>query len=160
MKRAMFAATAALLLLTSAAWAQGTPNFSGTWKLDVAKSDFGPAPPPESIVMVIDHKEPNIKAATTQKSQMGDTSNETIVTTDGKENVNKLRAMGAEQDVKSTTRWNGNKLLTARTIEVQGMAINMSDTWELSDDGKVLTIGRELKTPQGDFATKTVLNKQ
>jgi hypothetical protein len=91
---------------------------------------------------------------------MGDTSNDSTITTDGKENVNRLRGMGVDQDVKSTTKWSGRKLLTARTIEVQGMAINIADSWELSDDAKVLTVNRELKTPQGDFATKTVFNKQ
>jgi len=160
MKRAMFAATALMLLLATPAWAQGAPNFSGTWKVDIAKSDFGPAPPPESIVMVIDHKEPVIKATTTQKSQIGDTSNDSVVTTDGKENTNRLKGAGLDQDVKSTTKWNGTKLATQRTIEVQGMSISTTDSWELSADGKVLTISREIRTPQGDFATKTVFNKQ
>jgi len=62
--------------------------------------------------------------------------------------------------VKSTTKWNGTKLATQRTIEVQGMSISTTDSWELSADGKVLTISREIRTPQGDFATKTVFNKQ
>ena len=159
MKRAMFAATALMLLLSTPAWAQ-TTNFSGTWKVDVAKSDFGPAPPPESIVMVIDHKEPVIKATTTQKSQIGDTSNDSVITTDGKENTNRLKGAGLEQDVKSTTKWNGTKLATQRTMEVQGMSIGMTDSWELSADGKVLTVSRTISTPQGDFATRTVFNKQ
>lgn len=68
MRRA-FGAAIATLLVTASIGAQGTPNFSGTWSLDVAKSDFGPAPPPESVVMVIDHKEPTIKSTTAQKSQ-------------------------------------------------------------------------------------------
>jgi hypothetical protein len=160
MKRTLSTAGVILLLAASAAAQGATPNFSGTWSVDVAKSDFGPAPPPDSIVMVIDHKEPNIKATTTQKGQQGDTSNETNVTTDGTENVNKLRAMGTEQDVKSTAKWNGKKLATARTLDVQGMSIGMNDSWEISDDGKVMTIVREVRTPQGDFATKMVFNKK
>jgi hypothetical protein len=160
MKRILFA-VAAMLLLTAPARAQDAkPSFSGTWSLDVAKSDFGPAPPPESVVMVIEHKEPNLKVATTQKAPQGDTTNESNITTDGKENVNKLRAMGGEQDVKSTTKWNGNTLATARTLDVQGMTIGMNDSWALSDDGKVMTIVREIRTPQGDFATKMVFNKK
>ena len=110
--------------------------------------------------MVIDHKEPTIKSTTTQKSQMGDTSNASMITTDGKVNVNKMSAMGADQDVKSTSTWNGRKLLTSRTIEVQGMAIDIADVWELSADGKVITIDRVIKTPQGDFTTKNVMVKQ
>src|SRR6476660_1070767 len=118
----------AILLLTVSALAQGAlPNFSGTWSLDAAKSDFGMMPPPESIVMVIDHKEPSLKVTTTQKNQMGDSSNDSTYTTDGKDNVNKLRSPAGDQDVKSTTKWNGKMLATTRTIEAQGMSIGIDD---------------------------------
>ena len=40
------------------------------------------------------------------------------------------------------------------------MSVGMRDSWELSDDGKVLTMVREIRTPQGDFTTKTVFNKK
>jgi hypothetical protein len=40
------------------------------------------------------------------------------------------------------------------------MTINMNDSWELSDDGKVMTIFRTIGTPQGDFTTKMILNKR
>jgi hypothetical protein len=159
-RRLSLAACATAVLLTLSAAAQGTPDFSGTWTLDAAKSDFGPMPAPESVVMVIDHKEPALKVATTQKSQMGDTSNESTYTTDGRENLNKMRTPAGDQDVKSTTKWTASTLTTTRTIEAQGMSIGIDDVWELSADGKVMTINRQLKTPQGDFGTRLVFNKK
>jgi hypothetical protein len=151
----------AVLLLTVSALAQGAlPNFSGTWSLDAAKSDFGPIPGPESIVMVIDHKEPALKVSVTQKGPQGEATNDSTYTTDGKDNTNKMRSPAGDQDVKSTTKWNGKILATTRTIEAQGMSIGIDDAWELSADGKVMTINRQLKTPQGDFSTKIVLNKK
>jgi hypothetical protein len=158
--RVYMAACAALLTLAISTAAQGLPNFTGTWTLDAAKSDFGPMPPPESVVMVIDHQEPTVKVTTTQKTQMGDSSNDSTYTTDGKENVNKMRGPAGDQDVKSTTKWNGKTLATSRTIEAQGMSIGIDDSWELSPDGKALTVSRQLKTPQGDFSTKLVLTKK
>jgi len=152
-------ATAAVLLTVSLS-AQGLPNFTGTWTLDAAKSDFGPIPPPESIVMVIDHKEPTLKVNVTQKTPMGEAANDSTYTTDGKNNINKMRSPAGEQDVKSTTKWNGKTLTTSRTIEAQGMSIGIEETWDLAADGKVLTINRMLKTPQGDFDTKITLNKK
>jgi hypothetical protein len=110
--------------------------------------------------MVVDHKEPTVKVTTTQKSQMGDSSNDSTYTTDGKDNVNKMRSPAGDQDVKSTTKWNGKALATTRTIEAQGMTVGIDDAWELSADGKVLTINRQLKTPQGDLSMRLVLNKQ
>jgi len=151
----------AVLLLTVSALAQSAlPNFSGTWSLDAAKSDFGPIPGPESIVMVIDHKEPALKVSVTQKGPQGEATNDSTYTTDGKDNTNKMRSPAGDQDVKSTTKWNGKILATTRTIEAQGMSIGIDDAWELSADGKVMTINRYLKTPQGDFSTRIVLNKQ
>ena len=150
----------AIVLLAASVYAQGLPNFTGTWTFDAAKSDFGPIPPPESIVMVIDHKEPTLKVNVTQKTPMGEAANDSTYTTDGKDNINKMRSPAGEQDVKSTTKWNGKTLTTSRTIEAQGMSIGIDDAWELSADGKVMTINRQLKTPQGDFSTKIVLNKQ
>ena len=91
---------------------------------------------------------------------MGDATNDSTYTTDGKDNVNKMRSPAGDQDVKSTTKWNGKMLATTRTIEAQGMSIGIDETWDLSADGKVLTINRTLKTPQGDFSTKMVLNKK
>jgi hypothetical protein len=158
--RLFLAASAILLALTLSPSAQGAPNFTGTWALDAAKSDFGPMPPPESVVMVVDHKEPSLKVTITQKTQMGEATNSSTYTTDGKDNVNKMRSPAGEQDVKSTTKWNGKMLATSRTIEAQGMSIGIDETWDLSADGKVLTIDRTLKTPQGDFSTKMAMNKK
>ena len=151
---------AAAVIFAATLSAQGLPNFTGTWSLDAAKSDFGPIPPPESIVMVIDHKEPTLKVSATQKTPMGEATNDSTYTTDGKENVNKMRSPVGEQDVKSTTKWNGKALATSRTIDAQGMSVGIEETWDLSADGKVLTINRTLKTPQGDFSTKITLNKK
>jgi hypothetical protein len=151
-----------VLVVSAAAWAQDAkPDFTGKWNLDVAKSDFGPMPPPDSVVHVIEHKEPNIKIVTTQKSAQGETTNERLLTTDGKENVNKMR-MGAdgEQQVTSTSKWNGKALATSFKLSAQGTDFDINDSWTLSDDGKVLTIVRAIKAPQGEFAATTVFNKQ
>ncbi len=164
MKKAILSVSAALavLLLSASAWAQdATPNFTGKWNLDAAKSDFGPMPPPDSVVHVIEHKEPSIKIVTTQKGAQGETTNERLLTTDGKENVNKMR-MGpdGEQEVKSTSKWNGKALATSFTLNVQGNVFDINDSWTLSADGKVLTVVREIKGAQGEFAATTVFNKQ
>jgi hypothetical protein len=160
MKNILSAAGAILLVTVSALAQNAPPNFSGNWTLDLAKSDFGPAPPPDSVVMTIDHKEPTLKSTTVQKSSQGDATNDSTITTDGKENVNKLRAAGIDQDVKSKSKWSGTKLTTERVMEIQGMSIGMNDAWELSADGKVLTIVRQINTPQGDFSTTMLFNKK
>ena len=160
MRKSLFAAVL-ISLLASSAWAQSAkPNFTGKWSLDAAKSDFGPMPPPEFIIHVIDHKEPVIKITTTQKNQMGESTAERNLSTDGKETAGKMPMMGGEQEVKSTSRWDGEELATTLKLEVQGTALELHDTWALSEGGKVLTIRRVAKTAQGDFTVRTVYNKQ
>ena len=44
--------------------AQSKSNFSGTWKLNVSKSDFGPLPGPDSRTDVIEHNDPVLKVNT------------------------------------------------------------------------------------------------
>jgi len=161
MKRYVLSLSVLLLILAASVGAQeAKPDFSGKWVLDAAKSDFGPAPPPELVIHVIEHKEPNIKIVTSQKSIQGETTNERNLTTDGKDNPNKMRMMGGEQEVKSSSHWDGGKLATTMKLDVQGATVELNDTWELSDAGKVLTIVRVARTPGGDFTVKTVFNKQ
>ena len=150
-----------ILLAAATAPAQDTrPDFSGTWVLDRTKSDFGQMPPPDSLVSVIEHKEPSIKITTTQKGEQGEITNARTLTTDGKESLNKLKTMGGEQEVKSITKWTGRTLTTAFTLDVQGIAVEVNDSFALSDDGKVLTVMRQVKTPDGDLPSKMVFNKQ
>jgi hypothetical protein len=160
MRKTLSAVCLMLLLAVSTKAQDAKPNFSGTWNLDVAKSDFAGAPAPDSIVYVIEHKDPTLKITSTQKSQQGELTNTRTLTTDGKESMNKMRTMAGEQDVKSMTTWSGNKLANAFKLDIQGVAIDVSETWELSDGGKVLSVGRDLKTPQGPFHQVYVFNKQ
>ena len=160
MRKALTFVAVALLMAVPALAQDAKPDLSGTWSLDIAKSEFGGAPAPDSIVHVIEHKDPNLKITTTQKSAQGELTNTRNVTSDGKENVNKMRTMVGEQDVHSTSSWSGRKLMTALKLDIQGNPIDIAEAWELSDDGKVLTVVRDIKTGQGDFHQKYVYNKQ
>lgn len=121
-----------MLLLAVAAFAQeGKPNFSGTWKLDAAKSDFGPLPPSDSRTDTITHKDPVFKEAVDSSDQQY----EATYTTDGKESKNTI--MG--YDMVSTAKWDGTALTIESKLDFGGTAIVLHGTVTLSADGKVLT---------------------
>src|SRR5205807_10390867 len=84
------------------------PNFSGVWKLNVAKSDFGVLPGPESRTDTIEHTEPAIKIATKEEGPQGKRDYVISLTTDGKENTN---TPGPGVELKSTSNWEGNALV-------------------------------------------------
>lgn len=159
MKHALLALAVAGALAATPAAQAGKPDFTGTWTLDIAKSDFGPAPPPESMVMVVDHKEPTIKIKTTQKSAEGETNNDRTLTIDGKPNTNKITMVGGDaQSITSTSKWDGAKFVTTYPIDMQGTTITFVDTWTLN--GKVLNIHRNIQTPDGAFTITTVFTKK
>lgn len=156
MKRRIVLAWVAALALTVTGQAWAKPNFTGSWKLNAGKSNFGPMPGPEKMERKIAHDDPSLKITTTQVGPQGEVTSDLTYKTDGSESVNKMR--GAE--VKAVAKWEGNALTVASKREVQGMEITQNENWTLSEDGKVLTIVNKINTPQGDFEITVVMDKQ
>ncbi len=138
------------------ALAHAAPNFTGEWKMNVAKSEYGPVPAPTELTRSIKHADPNLDIKTFQKTAQGDINTELKYTTDGKPCVNKIN--GA--DSKGTAKWQGDNLIIESTREFQGMELQSKETWTLSDGGKTLTIANHITVPQGEFDLKLVLEKQ
>jgi hypothetical protein len=135
--------------------AAGKPDFSGTWKLNIDKSNFGPAPPPTSQTRTVDHKDPAIKVVTNQSGAEGDITLSTTYSTDGTETKNDF--MGNE--MKCVAKWDGDTLVIDSKLDFQGTPVSVKETWKLSDDGKTLNTVSKISTPQGDFDTASVLEK-
>ncbi len=136
--------------------AQAKPNFSGTWKVNVAKSDFGAIPAPDSRTDKIVHEDPDLKDTMTQSGQMGEVTAELKYSTDGKETTNAIRG----NEVKSTAKWDGDELTIAGKGSFNGSDVTLNDRWSLSADGKTLTIVRHVAGAMGETDQKIVLEKQ
>lgn len=146
-----------LLLLAFAAFAQDAkPNLSGTWKLNTAKSDFGPMPPPDSRTDIIDHKDPVLKESVAMSSSQGDMKMDLTYTTDGKESKNTVM----DNDVTSNAHWDGKTLVVDSKANFGGNDITIHETRVLSDDGKTLTRQAHITSPQGEGDQKLVFDKQ
>jgi len=137
------------------AQAQSKPNFSGPWKVNNSKSDFGPMPAPQSSTSKIDHKEPNLKIATTWVGDQGERTFEFSYTTDGKENTNSF----GNVEFKSKATWEGSTLLIASKGGTDSGEFTMKDKWSLSEDGKTLTVVRAFSGPMGE-ATQTLVHEK
>ncbi len=146
-----------LTLAVGLVQAQAKSDFSGTWKLNAAKSDFGPMPPPDSVTEKITHQDPSIKANVASTGGMqGDMSYDVSYTTDGKECVNKV----GENEFKSTLSWDGDVLVVDTKGSFSGTDFTSKDRWTLSSDGKVLTVTRHVSSAMGDADMKEVFEKQ
>jgi hypothetical protein len=132
------------------------PDFSGTWKLNIEKSNFGPIPAPKSRVDKIQHKDPSLQFTSTRVTEEGEETVTLTLTTDGKENTNSVRGT----EVKSTGKWEGAALVIDSKANIGGNELSIKDKFTLSEDGKTLTVARHYAGPEGEADATTVLERQ
>jgi hypothetical protein len=79
---------------------------------------------------------------------------------DGRESTNRA----GRGDMKSTSKWDGAKLLTEGSSTFEGpngqVTMTMKDVRELSADGKTMTVTTTTDSPMGQRTRKTVFDKQ
>jgi hypothetical protein len=131
------------------------PNFSGVWKLDAAKSEFGKAPAPQKLTTQIEHRDPEVKVHSDITGPQGSYSTDYKWVTDGRENVNTVRG----NEIRATVVWNGQTLISNAKTTVNGAVLTIVDVWALSPDGKTMTISRTVQGPQGSAEQKYVYEK-
>ena len=134
------------------------PNLSGTWTLNVSKSNYGQIPPPASQVDTIVHSEPSFKITADQKGgMMGDSNTTTALSTDG----NEVTIPGAGGSVvKATAHWEGAALIVTSKVDFQGSPVTVKTTYTLSADGKTLTEASHIESGMGNFDLTGVYDKQ
>jgi hypothetical protein len=146
-----------LALFALAALAAGPkPNFSGSWKLIVAKSDFGAAPAPQAMLTQIDHREPSITVHSTITNPQGSYNSDYKYVTDGRENSNTVRG----SEIKSHVTWDGSALKVVAHAVSGTSQVEFSDLWSLSPDRKMLTMTRAINAPQGRVEQRYIYEKQ
>jgi len=162
MRRTLLFLALAALIPAAGATAQDHPDFSGTWKINLIKSD---APPAGRGGQQMDMS--NVMQTITQTAEvltvvqtgMGPERNLTYYL-DGRESTN--AAMRGE--MKSTARWEANQLVIESTATMQTpngeRSITTKEVRSLSKDGKTMTLTSTTDTPMGTRTRKTVFDKQ
>jgi hypothetical protein len=144
-------------LLAISAVLAATPDFTGDWKLNASKSDFGQFPAPSSLTQKVTHADSKMTVAAKMGSDQGEFEFTSNYTMDGKESTN--TGFGGSES-KSVAKLDGETL----TIDTKGTfgdnAYTMKEKWTLSDGGKVLTIARHWSSSMGEADQKIVLDKQ
>jgi hypothetical protein len=183
-KHFIFTAILSLFLLAISVSAQKGPSFSGTWTLDIAKSKLSDREKAaiESQVLTAVQTDKDIKITTVTKriapagaaapqggggggrGGMGAGETTSTFTLDGKEVVvDSPGPNGATIPTRTMSKWDGSKLVltSSRTFNTPNGEVTSTakETWELSADGKTLTITRETTNPQGTSSTTRVHTK-
>jgi hypothetical protein len=149
---------ASLSLFSAPVLAQ-KPDFSGTWKLNVEKSD----PVPQGRMGGMRATELTIvqkDGKLTVESKMGEMSRTSTYNLDGTESKNPgMRDM----QMTTTSKWVDNTIVTDGDNTVQGpmgeMRIKSHEVRSLSADGKTMTVVTTTTTPQGERTRKNVYDK-
>jgi hypothetical protein len=134
------------------------PDFSGEWKLNTEKSEFGPAPAPSSRTDKIVHRDPSMKITRTQTLNGNQGTSELTCTTDGKDCD--VAISGAAVKFSATFQWVDNVLTFDAKSTYNGGPLTIHEKWALSPDGKTITIQRHLTVSIGEVDQTLVLEKQ
>jgi len=148
----LFCSALGFAFTTAVAGGQATPNFSGKWMLDSARSVIGgrgnPAP---RLTITHDATTLSIERVTTSGSQT------LMYKLDGSESKNPA-GRGGEATYQS--RWEGAKLITTITTQGRGGLTTQTETLTIADGA--LTIDTSRPDPQGGapFVSKFVYKKE
>ena len=113
-------------------------DFSGSWMLNLSKSQYGQFPAPEVMMRTVKMAGSQLTMSTYQKGAQGEVTTELKYTTDGKQSVN-----GANT---GTAAWYGDTLVIESERAAQGARLTQRDVWSLSADGKTLLSAAEDRT--------------
>lgn len=152
---------AALLtsLVMHPAAGQAQPNFSGSWKLNVEKSDpagnmgGGAGGAGMSAPLTITQ---NATELVTEQT-FGDQVRKATYYLDGRESTNPGMRGG---ESKSKARWDGKALVIETTSMMGETAVTTKVVRTLSEDGKMMTVVTTRPGRDGETTRKTVYDKQ
>jgi hypothetical protein len=137
------------------------PNFAGSWKLNLQKSDLGQMAP-TSETDVITQTADEIKVAIASEREQGNMSFSFAAKLDGTDTPLAADAFPAESPFKiltSKAEWKGSSLVITQTTSFQDSKGTLTSTFTLSDDGKTLTKATHIVFDQGAFDSKSVYDK-
>ena len=141
------------------------PDFSGTWRIDRAKSDYGewadrPLAKADST-LVVEHRDPELKVKRTLSLNGQEEVKEFAYYTDGRGETNQA-TLGVGQ-VESKTRWDGDKVVSEAQLKRRGQGgayeLKVTQRWQVSSDGKTLTNTTSFSNEAGAQQLKLVYRR-
>ena len=190
MRKLLFLTAAFCLFSIAAFAQDKKADYSGTWNLDVSKSKLGDRNNIESQTLTVTQTDKDIKVATATKraappagapaggppgggggggrsgggGMMGGGDNTMTYALDGKETTVEVESPMGKVPVKLTGKSDVGKLhlASSRTMNTQmgEVTISTKETWELSANGKTLTVNRESTSPRGTNSSTMVFAKK
>jgi hypothetical protein len=149
-------AAVVVVAMAGAAFAQSTPDFSGTWKLNTAKGKNLPMGGAVQETVTITQKAPKLTLDISSTFQ-GNTSKRQVNYDLAGKPVQNEGPMGDKSE--TVAKWDGNKLVVTWTSEgaVAGTKVTRTETRSVSADGKTMMVTSQRGTSP---ASEMVYEKQ
>jgi hypothetical protein len=134
------------------------PNFSGIWKLDADKSDFGPQPQPNEAEYIVRHVGSKLSFNYIQDGNISRID----ITPDNEERITNTNE---ETAIWTRAYWSGSALVfesrERKRYGTQGATgAAWTSRWTLSPNGQELIIDRTLKNGEAEVSQHIVYSKQ
>ena len=182
MKSILFAAIFCVAFAISA-FAQAKPaDFSGTWALDIPKSQLDARMRIESLTMTVAQTDTELKVTSETKRQappadaaqgapgrgagrgFGGGDGTVVYSLDGKETTVEVDGPNGKMPVKYKAAMEAGKANLSSTRSFSGpmgeITMTTKEVWSLSPDGKTLTVVRENSSPRGTNSSTMVFVKK
>ncbi len=141
----------------SAAHAQTTPDLTGTWELNTAKSDFGPMPAPSKVTMVVTQSATSIKLVQAIATPAGEQSNTQEFSLDGQAKTSN----GVDgQPITSVGKIDSGMVVIDVKANRQGMDITQALRFSVAPDGRTLTLNQDVASSMGGARLKMVFDRK
>ncbi len=172
---------------TIASYGQAKPtDFSGTWTLDVAKSQLGDRIRIEGMTMTVAQTDKELKVTSETKRPapsadanqpgpngpgsgrgmrgFGGGDGTVSYSLDGKETIVEVDGPNGKMPIKYKATLEPGKANLSSSRSFSGpmgeLLITTKDVWTLSADGKTLTVARDQTTPRGNSTSTMVFAKK
>jgi hypothetical protein len=182
MKRFFFLA-AMFAAFSIASFAQAKPtDFSGTWMLDIPKSQLNERMRVEAMTMTVAQTDKELKVTTETKRPappadapqggsgagrmrgFGGADGTVAYSLDGKETTVEIDGPNGKMPIKYKGTVEAGKANLASSRSFTGpmgdVTVTTKDVWTLSADGKTLTVVREQTSPRGTNSSTMVFTKK
>ncbi len=152
-----------VILLVSSIVCAAAPDFSGKWVMNKAKSEFkmGPDSPTPDVTLSVQQAADSIKVSQKFAGENGEFQQEYSLKINGV--VQEIQGFG-NQPAKASAKWDASVLVIDMTQDFSGGdtqgTFKANERWEMSADGKTITILTKINGPMGEMSAKRVMEKQ
>lgn len=157
MKRFLIGLLMVAGMLVGSLSVQAAPDFSGTWVLDLDKSDLGVKNMSADKQAQMKKVTIVIKQTASQLTIQLSTGDTAAYNLDGSPSSN---ALPDGTKATTVTKWDGDTLVSTTTYDIGGQSVETHDVRSLDASGKIMTLQITRQMPSGEVKRSLTYNKQ